>query len=131
MLLKAQVDGSVDLLPHLTNESLPRRAGCGWQLFFRHTFLFQARSQLRFPATFFTISLLSLSELPAKGAVLLAIGCRNEVSDADINTDDRCIWFSLEGNRLIVGKRQPPDLIPLVERDAAVDLPAFAGFQDR
>src|SRR5260370_24847890 len=61
VFLKANIDGPVNLLPHMTDEPLPRRARCGRQLFFRHAFLFLTLPDLRLPAAPFTVSLLSLS----------------------------------------------------------------------
>lgn len=65
--------------------------------------------------------------IQAYETIMYATSCRT--GNADINADHRRVWFSLDGNSLIVGKGQPPDLIPFVERDAPVDLPAVAGFR--
>src|SRR5947209_11085040 len=44
VLKKTALDGSVDLLAHMTDEPLPRRAGCGRQLVLGDALLLQTRS---------------------------------------------------------------------------------------
>lgn len=73
MLLETQVHHSIDRLFDVAYEALSRRACCGRELILRHAFLFQACSEFGLPTPFLSISLLSLTELPVEGAVVLTV----------------------------------------------------------
>lgn len=115
----------------MTNEPLPCGAGSGGQLVFRHASLLQALPEFGLPPALFPVSLLALSELPFEGAALLAIRGRDEIGYPHVDADHRRVRFGLNSHRFIVGERQPPDLIALLERHAAVDLATFACFRVR
>src|SRR5438094_394234 len=75
----------------------------------------------------FSVPLLPLSQTPVEGAVLLAIGGREEIGYPHVNADHRCMRVALDGNGLIVRKGHPPDPVSFVERDAAIERAALAG----
>lgn len=53
---------------------------------------------------------------------MLACAGRDEISNAHINANHRCIRGCLDGHDLIVGEREPPRAITLIELDACVEL---------
>ena len=78
VLSKALVDRAVDLLAHMAGETLPALAAGRWE--FRDPLLLETLAQPGLAAAFLPVALLSLSEFPVKGAVVLAGTGRQEVS---------------------------------------------------
>src|SRR5258708_6884181 len=82
VLLKALVHRPVNRLPYVGGEPLSALAARGGEFF--HPFLLQARAQLRLASPFLPIALLPLPQFAVKGAVVLAVACRQDVCDAHV-----------------------------------------------
>lgn len=125
MFLKTEINRPIDLLPHVTGQTLPCRAGRGRELALRRAFLFQALSELGLPAPFLPIALLPLAQFSVEGAVLLAVRSGDEIGNADINADHRCSGRRCYGDHFIIREGEPPGAVPAIERDTAVDQAAL------
>ncbi len=103
-------------MPHETLPALT--AGRGE---FLDAFLLQALAQLGFAPPLLPVTLLSLSKFAMKGAIVLARTGGEQVGNADIDANHRSIGFGLQRDYLVVGKRQPPPTVTLVEGDTRID----------
>src|SRR5450755_1065062 len=119
VLIQADIDRTIDLLAHMMHEPLPALAARGGQLL--HALLFEARSQFGFAAALLAVTLLSLTQVAVKGAVVLTVAACQEVSDADINADHLGIWLGLDSDLLIIGESEPPAIGAPVQSHATVD----------
>ena len=119
VLGKALVDRTVDLLAHVAGEALPALAARGGKLL--DALLLQAPAQFGLAPPLLAVALLSITELAMKGAVVLAVTCRDEVGNAHIHADHRGRGISLDGHDLVITQGQPPPAIALVEGHAGVD----------
>ncbi len=120
MLSKALVDGAVDLLAHMAAQTPPALATRGGE--FLDPLLFEALTQLRFASPLLPIALLPLSQFAVECPVVLAVACRDEVSNPHVYADRRGRGFCVYWNHLIVAQGQPPCTITaLVEGHAGID----------
>ncbi len=117
----------VDFLLDMPDQPLPGTTAGRWQLL--HTFLLQAGAQFRFPAALGSIPFVARTQIFVEGAVVLARAGRDEVGDAHVNAHDRRIGWRLHGHFLIVGEREPPQSLALIELHTGVELSRQMGFR--
>ena len=120
---KALIHRVVDLLPDMTDQSPSATTAGGWQLL--APFLLQARSQFGFASAFGSIPLVTRTQVFMERAIVLASAGRDEIGDAHIDANHRCIRWRLHEMFCIVGEREPPHAVTLIELHAAVELPCL------
>ena len=120
------IDGTVDLLLDMPDQPLPCATAGRWQLIC--PLFLQARAQFSFPAALGPITLVARTQVFVERAVVLAgAGC-DEVGYPHVNTHHGRTGACLDRHFLIVGEREPPHSLTLIELHAAVELSRLMGF---
>src|SRR5579885_2106156 len=122
---KALIDGTIDLLLDMAQQSLPAPTARGGQLL--DPFFLQAHSQFRFAAAFGAISLVTRAQVFMERAVLLAGTGRHEIGYAHIDPHDRRTRNGVLRDFFIIGEGEPPDTFAPIELHAAIELSWLLG----
>jgi hypothetical protein len=69
------------------------------------------------------------TKFPVEGAILFPVGGGEEIGYPNINANDRRIRRRLNRYYLIIGEREPPCVISLVQGNAAVNRVALLRFR--
>ena len=114
MILDQQRDGSIDLLPHVTGQTLTGHTASRRQ--FCHALFLEARAQFGLAPAFLPITLVASGEFAMKGPILLPSGGGQKVGNADIHPNERRIFLGLKRNLLIKREGQPPATVAFAQR---------------
>jgi hypothetical protein len=115
----------VDLVLHMPHESVPCTTARRGQVL--HAFFLQAGAQFGFTSALGTIALMTGSQVFVERSVLLPSAGRHEIGNAHINADHRGTCYGLYRHFLIIGEREPPHAVPLIELHAGVELLHLVG----
>src|SRR5260370_17167629 len=115
MISEHLIDGSIDILLHLSPQALAGRTAGRKELFLGHPLLFEAGSQLRLAPPLLAITLVLLCQIPRKAAVVLSCRGRDEIRDPHVDAHARRRWLRLKRNVLVKTERGPPDSTAAVQ----------------
>src|SRR5260370_280183 len=119
------IEGMVDLVLDMPDQPLCCATAGGGQLW--HALFLQARTEFGLPAALGTITLVAGSQVFVKRTVMLAGAGRDEIGNAYVDAYHRRTRHCLYRHLLIVGEREPPHPVTLIELHAGVELLHLVG----
>src|SRR5260370_20405448 len=114
------IDRMVDLLLDMPHQPLSCATAGGGQLW--HALFLETGAQFRFTSALGTITLVTGAQVFVERSVMLAGARRDEIGNAYVDAYHQRTRHCLYRHLLIVGEREPPHPVPLIELHAGVAL---------
>ena len=121
MRIEHLVNGSIDLLTHVSAEPLPCGAAGRGEALSGHPLFLKTGTQLGFIAALVPISSVFAGQGSVERPVALARRSGDEIGNTHIHPNHRGTRLRLQRHLLIEGEGQPPDPLALVQRGRGIE----------